>query len=449
MINQYSLQASEEISLNLPDGHFAVDVTYFQGGVWILTTSDTGAAALVEYSGEDFTFLRKIDLDIANTNAVSIEGLLTIPFPDTSFESGRTELLGLLVHPIRYSSYDPYVYRVRPDAVDRADLTISVDELDVNFFYIGESDTHTGAYGGERDSIFHAQGNTLFEWEVKGQNSIERKGGYLRPLSLANDTGIEVPVTEVLSLCYFNGTSSLYVLFGGSVNNLLKVNWDGARVINIYDAPSGLERLTASQSQINIPWLSLLSDTGSVNRGETSELPMRIDTNTLEDGDERTGYIRVQSLENNAYELVTVKLTVGALGFDPSYVAWYQSFFARDPQASGMNADSDNDGISNALEYVIGTNPAVNDPNPEEVGVPKVIEDPDDGNIYMKFNRRAGLPDGAVEIQGKANLTDDWQNLVEGTDYEIIKKETVNGIDRLTISTPFTNSAFFRLLISL
>ena len=449
LINQYSLQASEEFSINLPDGHFAVDITYFQGAIWILTTTDSGAAALVEYSGENFSFLRKVDLDIANTSTISIEGLLSIPFPGVDDDSPRTEYLALLVHPIRYSFYDPYVYRVHPDAVDRADLTISVDELDVNFFYIGESDTHIGAYGGERDSLFHAQGNTLFEWEVKGGTNIDRKGSYLRPLDLANDTGIDVPNTEVLSLCYFNGTSSLYVLFGGSVNNLVKVNWDGARVTNIYQAPSGLERMTASQTKTNIPWLSLLSGEGSVNQGETSELPMRIDTSTLENGDERTGYIRVQSLENNAYELVTVKLTVGALGFDPSYVGWYQSFFARDPQASGMNADSDNDGISNALEYVIGTNPAVNDPNPEEVGVPKVIKDPDDGNIYMKFNRRSGLPDGAVEIQGKANLPDDWQNLVKGTDYEIIKKETVNGIDRLIISTPFTNSAFFRLLISL
>jgi hypothetical protein len=67
----------------------------------------------------------------------------------------------------------------------------------------------------------------------------------------------------------------------------------------------------------------------------------------------------------------------------------------------------------------------------------------------MKFNRRTGLADGAVEIQGKANLTDAWQNLVKGTDYEIIKEETVDGIDRLTISTPYTDTAFFRLLISL
>ena len=338
---------------------------------------------------------------------------------------------------------------MNPGAIDRADLTISVAEVNVNFLIFGDRSFYFGAYGGERDSFFYGQGNTLSEWEVTGENNLTNDGGFQWPAFMANDTGIEVPSTDVLSICYFNGTSSLYVLMGGSVNNLLKVNWDDSRVTNIYDAPSGLERLTASQSQINIPWLSLLSDAGSVNRGETSELPMRIDTNTLEDGDERTGYVRVQSLENNAYELVTVKLTVGALGLDPSYVAWYQSFFARDPLASGMSYDSDNDGIANALEYVIGTNPAVIDPNPEEVGVPKVMEDPDDGNIYMKFNRRAGLPDGAVEIQGKANLTDDWQNLVEGTDYEIIKKETIDGIDRLTISTPFTNSAFFRLLISL
>ncbi len=449
LINHYSIQASEEFPLNLPNGHFAVDITYFEGAVWILTTTDTGTAALIEYSGEDFSFLRKVDLDIANTNNISIEGLLTIPFPGVDDESPRTEYLGLLVHPIRFSYFDPYVYRVHPDAINRADLTISVGELDVNFFYIGESDTHTGAYGGERDSLFHTQGNTLFEWEVTGGTNIDRKGSYLRPEGLVNFTGVDIPGTEILSICYFNGTSNLYVLMGGSENNLLQVDWDNALVLNIFDAPSGLERLTASQADIDIPWLSLLSGEGSVNRGETSELPMRIDTSTLENGDERTGFIRVQSLENNAYELVTVTLTIGSLGFDPSYVAWYQSFFAKDPQATDISADADNDGIANALEYVIGTNPVVNDPNPEEVGRPKIIEDPDEGNIYVKFNRRAGLPDGTVEIQGKARLLDPWQNLVEGTDYEIIKQESIDGIDILTISTPYTDSAFFRLLISL
>ena len=449
LINQYSLQASEEFPIALPEGHFAVDITYFQGAIWILTTTDSGAAALFEYSGENFSFLRKVDLDIANTSIITIEGLLTIPFPGANAESSRTEYLGLIVRPKRSFYYDPFIYRVNPDAIDRADLTISVDELDVNIFFFGDSDNHTGAYGGERDSFFHTQGNTLYEWKVTGQNIIDREGSYYRTTTLANSTGKIVPPTEILSICYFNGTSSLYVLLGGSVNNLLRVDWGAARVMDIYNAPSGLERMTASQTQINIPWLSLLSTEGSVSRGNTSEVPMRIDTSTLENGDQRTGYVRVKSLENNAYELVTVKLTVGALGFDPSYVAWYQSFFAKDPQATDMSADADNDGIANALEYVIGTNPAVNDPNPEEVGVPKVIEDPNDGNIYMKFNRRAGLPDGAVEIQGKASLSDPWKNLVEGTDYEIIKKETVDGIDRLTISTPYTNSAFFRLLISL
>jgi hypothetical protein len=151
---------------------------------------------------------------------------------------------------------------------------------------------------------------------------------------------------------------------------------------------------------------------------------------------------------------VTVTITVNPAGF----AAWLDGFGLE----AGANEDSDNDSISNAVEYVIGGNPA-NRPDAALLPTVNLISANLDGNPgdedYLLFTyRRSDLagadPNTTITVEWGTSLSGSWTP-ADGTHGEITRVVDVEGEDHdlVKVHIPRTHAAngglFARLSVTI
>ncbi len=115
---------------------------------------------------------------------------------------------------------------------------------------------------------------------------------------------------------------------------------------------------------------------------------------------------------------------------------WQRLYFSdeqlADPSISGMHADPDRDGLSNFVEYAIGSNPLV----PASVRPFEIIVV--DNLLHYRYRIRAGVPDVEFSILRSSNLKD-WAPL-QLFDNNLISRE--DGIEVRGGRLPFSQTQF-------
>jgi hypothetical protein len=451
LMNRFNLTADDEISITLPAGRFAIDFCYFNGNIWILTSNTNGTASLFAFDDATFELVDTVnDLTVVNDSIRSTENVFVVSIPNPTPDDADASTQFLAIAAMNDLFFNPRIYRILPDAVERKDITDIIAEVDDNSIsFFSSFDQLAFAGGNERGSFFYGRGLSLDEWEVTGPKAVSD----LTELNLFDFDpnfnffleDLTFPLRDIRSMTYFSADGALFVMTTSPVDNILKLDFDGVSLSDVFTGPAGVTRLTSGSAQ-NINWLELGYFSGSIARGNTVTLPLDLIAAGLGGGASREAFIRVQSPVSGTVAFINVVMTVGDLSTDPEFTAWYQRSFGMDPTAASADSDADMDGIAAAIEYVIGGDPLVS--NSGE-GLPSVVLDPDTGNIFVKFNRRAGLADGFFEIRGAATMSDPFVTLIEGIDFEVVSINEVNNeIDQITISTAFNGSAFFQLRIT-
>ena len=126
---------------------------------------------------------------------------------------------------------------------------------------------------------------------------------------------------------------------------------------------------------------------------------------------------------NGAFAAIHDPSEIGSPGSvsNPAYFTPYTAWLAANGYNSGgLDLDSDNDGLSDRVEYFFNQNP--NDPG-DLANLPRAIAD--GGDLSLAFTRRTSTPGtvGALEVSG--NLID-WTPAVSGLDYSVASS-VVNG----------------------
>lgn len=111
---------------------------------------------------------------------------------------------------------------------------------------------------------------------------------------------------------------------------------------------------------------------------------------------------------------VTWEPTVGDIAVPVSWMEGLGLLGAGDDPAAAADADPDGDGLTNAQEYFLGTDP--NDPDSAlEIGVEMV-----DGHLHLTW--QPDLAGGNYRVEGKKSLVDDsdekWVDITDGLDIE-------------------------------
>lgn len=451
-INRFNFGVSREVTLELPTGSAAIDFTYFEGNLWILTSNTNGKASLFAFDAENFEQVDVVpDLSFNVSGSVSVENVFAVTIPVVRSEGEVVVIPSLAIGVTRSFFFDPRLYRVNPDAGFISDVSVFLGDLDDNSVtFFSDLDQLSFAAGNERQSFFYGRGIEIEEYAVAegggGLDQIQTRDLFdFDPNFNFFFEDLSFPLRDVAALTYLTANQSLYILTRAASSNVIQVDYDNFALANVFDAPAGVVRLASGTFQ-QASWIGFGYRTGSVGRGETATLPITLNSAGLFNGSERSGILRIDSPLTTSQGLVDISFTVGDVSGDPGFVAWYQRIFGLDPDATSGNADVDGDGIPTALEYVIGTDPQA--PS-STTGLPSVVLNPDTGDIFLKFNLRSGLPDGFVEIQGRDVLTDPWQTLEEGTDFEVISVVPVtDDVDQVTIATQFNTSGFFRMVVS-
>jgi chondroitin AC lyase len=162
------------------------------------------------------------------------------------------------------------------------------------------------------------------------------------------------------------------------------------------------------------------------------------------------GLVNYASRENSAPELrpvIHVMLRRGELDI------WrIESFgaLANDPDIAGDSADPDGDGLPNAIEFVLGTQP-----NPGLTGSDSSAHRPagriEDGRFIFSFRRSHASQSSDVFVESSEDLIS-WQRVFHGENGAIIHQAPepgTAGFDRIEISIPSggnaTSGSFMRL----
>lgn len=461
-INRFSITPNTVERLSLPSGHFSVDLTAHESSIWILCLTADGGYALNEYNAQTLNFIRTVDLYLGLRPAigggfepnpgVSVETVFVVPIPDADAPGGHRKELAVITHDTD-EEFRVNVYRVDPESPDAATREVKISDLGINSIsWFNDPSRRSGAFGGDRDSFFYGRGTRLYEYEVSGPMGGTSRLKETSIFQFDNDfffflDDFDFNYGDVKALAYYGVNKSLYILLNSTSRNLIQVDWDSDTLIEVYDAPADIDRITASPGSTELDWLRMDFNNGSIEHEDKFEFPITLDTSGLSSGSVRNAFLRMTSPNSATEEIVSVQLTVGNLGFNPAFVSWYQEKFAADP--TSVDTDSDGGGNEDALEYVTGSDPT----NPlDDKPVPSVIFDPESGSqdIYLKFRQRNDLEDGVVTVQGRGSMQDPWEDLVEGVDYEVIFDEPVSPtVNELTISTAYDGTGFFRLLITL
>lgn len=112
------------------------------------------------------------------------------------------------------------------------------------------------------------------------------------------------------------------------------------------------------------------------------------------------------SLGSLSNSILTITNTIPPLS---AFAQWQATHFgtnANDPAIAGDAADPDGDGIVNALEYVLGSDPNLSDTNRPLLG--NVVSN----HFELQFNRNTSATDMTYIVQASGDFTNSWSNLV-------------------------------------
>jgi hypothetical protein len=139
----------------------------------------------------------------------------------------------------------------------------------------------------------------------------------------------------------------------------------------------------------------------------------------------------VRVTPTGSFSIDSALFTVGAGPVGQTLAAWKSRVFTaaqlNDPAISGNNADPDNDGVINALEYAFNLNPLVSDRNGEG-GIPKPSRVRIDNQEYLRvtFVRRAA----PVDVRYTAQISEDlsaWTNIDASIAETTVSPGTIDG----------------------
>lgn len=111
--------------------------------------------------------------------------------------------------------------------------------------------------------------------------------------------------------------------------------------------------------------------------------------------------------------------------------------------ADSTDLDSDNDGTSNLVEFLLGGNPTVSDPSILPVAALEA------GTFTYSFNITANPGSVIWNVQYNSDLSADWTDAVNGTDGVTITTTPGDGVNRVTVTLPSVlEKCFVRLRAS-
>jgi hypothetical protein len=130
----------------------------------------------------------------------------------------------------------------------------------------------------------------------------------------------------------------------------------------------------------------------------------------------------------------------------PPYPTWKSAFFSpaqlADPAASGDHADFDNDGIDNLLEFVLGGNPIV--PNPNLLKGATTTPAASGRNLVFSYDRKKAANGIAQVIETSSTLTGTWTPAVHGVNGVVITTANLDAnTQRVTATIPGTQDMLF------
>ncbi|MGB0413635.1 MAG: sulfatase-like hydrolase/transferase [Coraliomargarita sp.] len=101
--------------------------------------------------------------------------------------------------------------------------------------------------------------------------------------------------------------------------------------------------------------------------------------------------------------------------------------------------DFEPDGLTNLMEYILGTNPTVVD-SADQVDLPLMVANGED--LQFQFSSRFNPGEVSVTAQYKETLADEWEDIDSEFNYSGAL------IDRQSVTAPSTDSGFFRLQVT-
>ena len=114
--------------------------------------------------------------------------------------------------------------------------------------------------------------------------------------------------------------------------------------------------------------------------------------------------------------------------------AWQSLYFGNDPTAAALTADPDLDGLTNLVEYALGTNPLLPNQLPLRVC-------PQAGSICVEYDRRPGLTDLTVTPMESPQLSS-WQPILQASP----PLQNTAGTETLKILMPISSEQRFIFL---
>lgn len=161
----------------------------------------------------------------------------------------------------------------------------------------------------------------------------------------------------------------------------------------------------------------------------------------VEGFDGRIDDLRIYDRELAARNILDLYNSAPALS---AYASWAGQY-GLDPESTGAPlADPDNDGISNSIEFVLGSNPV----SGLASNLPVVVRE--NGNLVITYNRKkSAASDGFIaQVEYSETLAaDDWTTALSGVDGVTISTTDTTDIDTetetVTTSIPATNSKMF------
>jgi hypothetical protein len=160
----------------------------------------------------------------------------------------------------------------------------------------------------------------------------------------------------------------------------------------------------------------------------------------------------IKDLAGAASNTATVSITVIPAPVN-DYIAWKNENEITD----GQGADSEGDGISNVIEYIIGGDPADRMDVALLPAAERVTADPD-GDLntsdyllysYRRTVRAAGNPSVGIKAEWSTNLASPWQNAAGTAGVVILAEPLEPGVETVKVYLPRSLEADGKLFVRL
>lgn len=204
------------------------------------------------------------------------------------------------------------------------------------------------------------------------------------------------------------GGHDLYVFFSGEADvELFKLNWYQFQEAQLPPVTTiGVDISAVSNSMLQITWSETAETTSyAIKRSLVSEGPYE----TIADTVTETSYADSDLKKDVDYFYVIAASNEGGVGPDsipatgstaPNFEEWVADVFPNesDQRVIGPNADTDQDGLPNLLEYFMGTSPH----QPESTQLSLTVDEAN--NLMLRYRRSQSLASTTSSIQKSDNL---------------------------------------------